>query len=157
MATGWEAAVRSVNSTWQAAAAASGAATGAPADAEAKLKSDQAEAGATLVECLIALKRSGKLRAKQLCILAYWIHAAGPAAADACRDLAFRPNAPTGHYSRHLDIVLGIERKDKRLYPLHLPIYSRHLLTRSVETLHALPPHEIGEMVDRVSLNRSSV
>ena len=138
MATDWEAALRAGDATWQAAIAA----PGAPVDAAAQLKLDQAVAGATLVEMLIDLKRSGHLRAKELCILAYWIYQAGPAAADACRDLAFRPNAPTGHYSRHLDLAQGIERKDKRLYPVYMPIYSRHSLTRKTETLYALPPHE---------------
>ena len=105
----WEVAVANqVGGTVGSAAASSSAGAEAPqelSDDELPLVPELSpeEAGVELVELLTELYFNGKLTAKHLCTLAWWAHKSGIASA---KSLAFRPDAQSGHFRRHLDSVL---------------------------------------------------
>jgi len=137
MRDGWEEKLRKASSGWESLVAN---------DGSLETRVDvQALAAEALLEFMISLKRKGSLKAKAVCILAYWIHTAGQAGVDACAAFAMSPDSQSGQFSVHLDLVLGLDRKDPRLYELHLPVYSRHSMGRDVQTIYALPPHEALE------------
>ena len=65
-----------------------------------------ATAGIDLADCLVFLKNKGKLSARDVCVLAYYAQHAG--VTGPAVQYAFRPDAPSGHFQRHLDSVLGV-------------------------------------------------
>ena len=83
---------------------------------------DKLKAGELLREMGVAMYAVGSLDAKNLCTLMYYASMAGACGVD---DLGFRPDAPTGHYSRHLKLVLGICDEDHDLYELDVPLFSK--------------------------------
>ena len=98
------------------------------------------EAGDILAELLLSLKHHGHLTAKQCCVLAYWCTKAG--AQGPVSQLSFRPEAPSGHFQRHLDSVVGYKAMDKHLYQISAPGYEKSSATRVVSELQVCPPHE---------------
>ena len=94
-------------------------------------------AGEEFVQTLLELHFAGKLAAKTLCILCYWAEKAGVAAA---KNYAFRPGAPSGHFQRHLDGVLGTDLEHG--YDLPLPSHSKYDVSRTLNTNLVLCPHE---------------
>eukprot|EP00969_Alexandrium_andersonii_P294373 13010998-Alexandrium_andersonii.AAC.1 len=99
------------------------------------------EAGFELASLLMDLKRQGTLSAKQGCLIAFWATRAG-AAGDVSR-LAFRPNAPSGHFSRHWDAATGSKITKQNWYFLPTPLSSRCDATRVEVDVSVLPPHEL--------------
>jgi hypothetical protein len=102
---------------------------------------DRGEAGLQLARCLVQLHAEGKLTAKSTCILAHWAHKAG--AAGPVGALAFRPQAPTGHYQRHLDRAAGF--RDQDYYKLSVPTYAKRTKDSQQRVplqISVLPPHE---------------
>ena len=69
-------------------------------------RKDREEAGMEFVDLLLDLKVKGKLSAKDVCTLCW--HAKHAGAQGPAQDLAFRPDAPTGHFQRHLDTCTGV-------------------------------------------------
>jgi hypothetical protein len=66
----------------------------------------------------------------------------------AIRKFSFRPNAPTGHYQRKMDTVLGFARERRRLYNVAVPGHAKHDLSRTVHSIPCIPPHEaIAELM----------
>ena len=99
---------------------------------------DKEEAGVQLARCLVQLHAEGRLSAKSACILSHWAHRAG--AAGPVADLAFRPDAPTGHFQRHLDRAAGF--RDQDYYRLSVPTYSKKSKGRVAVPVSVVPPHE---------------
>ena len=66
------------------------------------------DAGRAFIDLLLSLLTCGRLSAKNVCILCWWASKGGLAAA---RDLAFRPDAPSSHYQRHIDCVNKVALK----------------------------------------------
>lgn len=78
-----------------------------PEEADDEEREEQrAEAGVCLAELLLELHVEGRLTAKAVCGISYWAAKAG--ARGPVKDLAFRPNAPSGHFQRHLDHIAGL-------------------------------------------------
>ena len=100
----------------------------------------QCEAGAELADLLLNLHVEGSLSAKHTCLIAHWAREAG--AKGPIGDLAFRPNAPSGHYQRHVDSAMGLS-KGKGLYTVAVPGHTKHSCNRTLHDVAVLPPHEI--------------
>jgi hypothetical protein len=99
------------------------------------------EAGAEFMSILLDLKASGKLSARDICVLAFYAKHAG--LDSPATKLALGPHSPTGHYQRHIDRVLGLNtRLVEDEYLLPVPSFDKHALSRIVVDCPALPPHE---------------
>ena len=114
-----------------------------PMDAES---SAEAELGPSPTDEFIALMVnlviSREVSAKVFCTAMFWASKAGiPAAAK----YGYKPDAPSGHYNRHLRTVLGCYSKENyaKLYHLLVPSTSTEGLGRDAHSLAALPPHEV--------------
>jgi hypothetical protein len=101
------------------------------------------EAGVLLMDFLLALHYGGHLSAKSLCVLSWWASRAG--AAGPAGKFAFRPNAPTGHFQRHIDSASGCKLSDlkKSMLTIPVPRYTKHDAGRSVHMLPFRAPHEV--------------
>ena len=110
-------------------------------------------AGDKLAEELLSLLEKGEakgtLSAKAVCVLSYYATQAG--AQGFVTKLAFRPDAPSGHYQRHLDDVLGYKLEAKSVYEVFAPGHDKYGMERCVHTLHTLPLHE--ELAKEVAEN----
>jgi len=121
-------------------------------DSESDGEPSPEEAGDCLADLLIELKHKAVLSAKQCCTIAYWCDKAG--ARGPVQQLAFRLDAPTGHYQRHLDAVLQTREEDERLYTLHAPGYDKKYASRQLLQFQVAPAHEslAEEIVHDVSI-----
>ena len=110
------------------------------------------EAGVEFADMLIHLKRTNALSAKQACVLAWWAAKAG--ACGLAQSLGYRPEAQSGHYSRHFDKVVGCKPSNKHFYNLDVVQYSRYSSGRVVEQMPVVPPHEalVEEFLARPTL-----
>ena len=82
----------------------------------------EGEAAATeLTHLLVSQLLAGKMSAKTVCSIAYWASRAG--ARGDIEKLSHRPDAPSGHFQRHLDSVLGTKVSElrKSMYHIRLP------------------------------------
>ena len=77
------------------------------------------EAGEALAQMLLSMVWARKMSAKTACVIAWWASRAG--ALGPVKDLAFRPNAPTGLFSRKIDSVSGIDLK--KIIPGICPVF----------------------------------
>lgn len=100
---------------------------------------DEDVAAEEFLTYLVLLKVSGKLSAKQACILAFWACKAG---AKGAKKLAVRPDAPSGRFSYEFDNAMGSFPKDLPSYSVDLAKRRRHDNSRSWEPLPFIPPHE---------------
>ena len=103
-------------------------------------RKDREEAGMEFVDLLLDLKVKGKLSAKDVCTLCW--HAKHAGAQGPAQDLAFRPDAPTGHFQRHLDTCTGVGRDVAGAYTLTVPGHDKYSLSRVDMTIPCLPLHE---------------
>ena len=101
------------------------------------------EAGECFVEFLLQLHFAGKLSAKSVCAACWFAHKAGAAAPVG--QYAFRPNAPSGHYQRHLDLVTSVRVKEEVAwrYTVDIPQHSKYDLPRSSHECIVNVPHEV--------------
>ena len=101
----------------------------------------QVEAGNELAKELPPLQNRGVLSAKNVCVLRLLL--AGRAGAQGfVNKLAFKPSSLSGHFQRHLDVVLL--EKDERipLYSVCVPGHNRYDKARVEHRIETLPLHE---------------
>ena len=99
------------------------------------------KSGEILFEVLTGLKHNGKLSAKDVCIIGWWVAQAG--AVGPVRALAKALGDPSsGHYSMHFDSVCGIVKDNPKHYSLQVPMFDRAEGLRKEQSLACLPPHE---------------
>ena len=100
------------------------------------------EAGAQLAEHLLDLCDKGLMRAKTVCIIAYWSSKAG--AVGDVATLAFAPGkASDGACQRHLDAVTRFKDELRGVtYDLPLPGHDKFDLSRATHDCLTIPPHE---------------
>ena len=91
-----------------------------------------------LLEYMLQLLMQRTLNARQFCIAFFHIGKLAPSVAQ----FGFRPDAPSGHYQRHLDTVLEHSTKSDKLYAFAAPSHATGALGRSMRTLYTVPPHE---------------
>ena len=111
-------------------------------------------AGELFAQCLCSLHVQGQRSAKSLCILSWWASRAG--AKGPAKDYASRPNAPSGHYQRHLDMVHGARISDLRqtFYKIQVPRYQKWDGGRTASEMPVQLPHELlpQELIDDTAL-----
>ena len=100
------------------------------------------EAGEQLVDLLLSLHYAGQMSAKTLSLICWWSAKAG--AAGPVQKYGFRPDAPTGHYQRHLDQVSGVSLKAERSwrYVLSVPSLAKYDPSRCCHDVPVNVPHE---------------
>ena len=86
------------------------------------------------------MNHEGRLTAKDTCTIAYWASKAG--AAGPVSDIAYRPDASSGHFQRHLDTVGGLKANSALFYQIPVPCHTKHDQRRRVVDVQVLPPHE---------------
>ena len=86
--------------------------------------------------------------ATEMCKIAYWASHAG--AVGFVKELAFRPNAPSGHFKRHLDAVLGFKTHQAGLMNLSVPGNSKSSMSRVVHEIPMMPVYDalLQELVE---------
>ena len=103
-------------------------------------KEQEPTPGEQFVDFMLSLLMLRVLNSKQFCIAMFWAAKAG------LNEAAKYGKAPgdqsTGHYSRHLDPLLGFKVHNEELYATQVPGYSRSDLGRSVHKILVYPPHE---------------
>ena len=109
-------------------------------DSSDEPEDERAEAGKVLMEFLLSLLHGGILSAKTVCIICWWAWKAGALGVQA---LSFRPEAPTGHYQRHIDRVMGVRLKSEKRYRLMMPRYNKAMASRSSEEVPVNCCHEV--------------
>lgn len=92
---------------------------------------------------LVDLTMSGTLSAKSVCLLSFWANRFHPC--DALGAFAKGPGAPSGHYQRQLDRVIGWKQTPEHFYQLSVPVLRRHDLERSIFEMPVIPAHEAIE------------
>jgi hypothetical protein len=110
------------------------------------------QAGENLSQMLLAMLSSGKLCARDVCVLAHWAHFAG--AVGDVDVLKYPPDAQTGSYQRHLDRALRFQERKGTFYYVRVPAHDQWDLGRSLHNLAACPAHELlhAEFVDNPDL-----
>ena len=91
------------------------------------------------LESLLALFLTSKVSAESIGVICYHAFHAGIAQAN---KFAFRPGAPSGHYSRHMKDVLGFRGQRERLYQLPVTGTRKYDLGRSNYNVAVQPAHE---------------
>ena len=111
------------------------------------------EAGQDLADFLLRLKANGRLSARDVCVLSYYAKHAG--AVGPVGYMAFRVDAPTGHYNRHLRQVLHLEEEVSGSYSLSVPGHDKFELERTTHQIPTMPPHEV--LADEVQQDDGSM
>ena len=115
-------------------------------DSESEAENEAQAAAANFSDLLLSLLFAGKISAKTLCVICWWCWKAG---LEAAKPLAFRPDAPSGHYQRHIDTVLGIRMNNSVHYKVSVPRYAKYNMSRAIQQIPVNCPHEVlGEEVD---------
>jgi hypothetical protein len=143
-------------SGWDVPGSSAGDDSGDESDDSAEQNFKPHEAGLEFADFLLDLKVKGKrLSARDVCVLCHYAKAAG-IQGPAC-DMAFRPNAPTGHYQRHLDSSTELNAKLDGVYNLMVPSYDKYELSRAELEVPSLPMHEClnAEVENDVSVAES--
>ena len=96
------------------------------------------DAGTELRNMLLTLKCRGDLTSTNVCLLAYWITAAG---ARGVGDLAMQPGGNSGNYNRHIESVLH-NADNISTYLLPVPVNSRFEARRVEDNICVMPPHD---------------
>ena len=79
------------------------------------------------------------LNARQFCTMMFF---AGRAGLGKCKKYGHRPGAPSGHYARHLDPILGFKHFNTKFYEVKIPSHSKVDMSRTMHTSPMLMPHE---------------
>lgn len=100
------------------------------------------EAGNFLVDFLLGLHYAGKLSARSLCVICFYASRAG--AAGKVGSFGFRPEAPSGHFQRHLDAANGINMNQQLSwrYSVGVPLHDKYDRSRNQHALLVNVPHE---------------
>ena len=98
------------------------------------------EAAEGFVDLLISEFMEGRMTAKLMCVISWWASHAG--VKGIVEELAMRPQAPTGHFHRHVELVLHLSEVDERRCTIAVPGHDKHSSSRTLHAIPAIPPHE---------------
>jgi hypothetical protein len=123
----------------------------APSGSEAELgEMTPLEAGQELADFLISLKQTGRLSAKDVCVICHYATIAG--LTGLATEFSFRLDAPTGHYNRHLNTVLKLNEAMSGSYTVSVPGQDKYALDRVSIPMPCFLPHEcLSEEIDSTS------
>ena len=89
------------------------------------------------VEFMLSLQTMRTISSKQFCIAMYW---AGKAGIKEAVKSGHQPNAASaGHYSRHLDPILGFKTHNQSLYETKVPGHNKAVLSRTTHVVPVFP------------------
>jgi hypothetical protein len=112
----------------------------APPPLDEERERQREEAGACLADLLLELHVEGRLTAKSVCCISHWAARAG--ARGPVRNLAYRPDAASGHFQRHLDGKVALRGNPAEFVVLQIPGHSKQSYDRAVHEVRVLAPHE---------------
>ena len=98
------------------------------------------EAAQLMIDLVIHMAYTGQISARSACVIFWW---AGKAGLAAVRRWSFRPDAPSGHYQRHLDTMLGSKLNRKDRYHVSIPAYQKHERGRTIRQTPVQMPYEV--------------
>jgi hypothetical protein len=93
-----------------------------------------------LLAYLLELFDQRVLLANHFCIIMHWV--AQLKQAETLKPYGFRPNAPSSHFQRHLDSVLGSYKGSDKAMRMEIPGYSSGSYGRTTLDFHITPSHE---------------
>ena len=110
------------------------------------------EAERALADYLVTRHVMGKMTAKEVCVIAYWVKHMG-AEGPIC-DFALKPSSPGGHFARKVRNATNVCKLDSRTQMLSVPGHSPSTMSRVVHEIPFVPVHEAlhAEMVSTVGL-----
>ena len=98
-------------------------------DGRAELSEEAA--GQELVDYLMDMLAKGKrVSARDVCVVCWFAARAG--CKGPVEEVAFRPDARSGHYQRHLDVVFPPDEALAKQYTLHVPGYDKYSEGRTI-------------------------
>ena len=100
----------------------------------------EAQAAQNFVDILLEEYLYSSISAEKSCTMCYW--AAKSGMPGAVHEYGKAPRAPTGHYQRHLDTVLGFREARQQFYHMRIPGKPRHSITRGMLDMYLVPIHE---------------
>ena len=103
-------------------------------------EAERIAAGNEFIDYLLDLQASDKLSAKSVCVLCYFAGLGGKG--NHVKELGLRPDAPSGHYQRHLDSKLQFKHHVEQQYNLPLSGLRRGDATRTTFEVAVVPCHE---------------
>ena len=110
-------------------------------DADGNLRTpSRTEGEEGLSSYLVDRWMKGHAIAREVCTISYWASAAG--ATGFVRTLAFRPDAPTGHFARHLKTVLRIDHVARGHMRIAVPAFNKAAFSRDTLSLPVVPVFE---------------
>ena len=116
------------------------------------------EAADLLIQFLLTLHYAGNLSARSLSVICWYAAKAG--AVGKVDAFGFRPEAPSGHFQRHLDAVTGIDMKGQMSwrYTVDVPLHEKYDEARSGHQLMVTVPHEAlnDEVIEDPSILESA-
>ena len=77
---------------------------------------------------------------KDLCIIMWW---AGKAGVHEAVRLGHNPDAPSGHFARHVKATLGVFNETEHMYQFDIPGHAKADLSRSLHSVTTFAPHEL--------------
>ena len=77
---------------------------------------------------------------KDLCIIMWW---AGKAGVHEAVRLGHNPDAPSGHFARHVKATLGVFNETEHMYQFDIPDHTRADLWGSLHSVTTRAPHEL--------------
>lgn len=95
--------------------------------------------GDQFVDYLVGLFLARDLSAKSFCTI---MHLACEAGVSEAKRYAYKPDAPSGHFNRHLLKTMPALSQIGSLYQFQIPSFHRDALARGEHTLFTLPAHE---------------
>ena len=104
---------------------------------------DGEEAGGLLAQYLYNLLLEGKISARAVCTIAFWAQRAG--AKGKIQEYSYKPESPSGHFMRHIDLVNGVKLKDLRTTMLHIkmPGLEKYDCSRQCHKVPIMPPMRV--------------
>jgi hypothetical protein len=139
--------------SWESTAAANSISDASPRDSDVDDKSDdsdpddapktQADFGDDLVDLLLTQLYKGQMSARLVCIICHLASNAG--AQGSVSQYAFRVDAPSGHYQRHIDSMSGVNMKREQadMYKVPMARYAKYDVSRSKYDMPVQLPHEV--------------
>ena len=116
------------------------------------------EAADLLIQFLLTLHYAGNLSARSLSVICWYAAKAG--AVGKVDAFGFRPEAPSGHFQRHLDAVTGIDMKGQMSwrYTVDVPLHEKYDEAKSGHQLMVTVPHEAlnDEIIEDPSILESA-
>ena len=96
-----------------------------------------------VISILLWLRFSGKLSAKMICIMFWWLGKAGLGGPNDIGKYSKKPGDPSeGNYQKFLDRALGFQQQSKSLARLNVPGWSPSIGARVVHQIAVVPPAE---------------